>query len=154
MAGRSNSGEEYGTVALSQPMGVRRTALMVAGWTCVGLGTLGIFLPVLPTTCFLLIAGACFARSSPRAHRWLHDNRWFGRYLRDYREHGMIPMRVKFVSLAVLWVTILATVVAVPNLWVRITVAAIAVVITLHVARTVSSHACPVPELAQDGKAS
>lgn len=150
MESRSNGGNSHSQEALPEG-GIRRIALLATGWTCVGLGTLGMFLPVLPTTCFLLGAGACFARSSPRAHRWLYGNRWFGRHLRDYREHGVIPVRAKLVSLAVLWVTILATVVAVPNPWVRTTVLAIAAVITLHVARTASSPPCPAPELARDG---
>jgi hypothetical protein len=126
--------------------GVRRIALVAGGWTCVGLGVLGMALPLLPTTCFLLAAGALFAKSSPRAHHWLHHNRWFGRYLRDYREQRVIPVRVKLTSLAVLWATILATVVAVPLLWVRIPVLAIAVLVSAHVLRTSSRAACTAPE--------
>lgn len=67
------------------------------------MGVIGIFVPLWPTTCFLLLAGWCFARCSPRAERWLHENRLFGRYLRDYREHGIVSRRVRMTSLVVLW---------------------------------------------------
>lgn len=117
---------------------VTRWALIAVGWTSVGVGVLGMVLPVLPTTCFLLLAGACFAKSSPRASRWLHTNRLFGRYLRDYREAGVIPLRVKAVSLLVLWATIGATVIAVPSWYVRAPVLVIALAVTMHVVRTAS----------------
>lgn len=141
----SVEGTEAGAGARPKPAGVRRLALLATGWTCVGLGTLGIVLPILPTTCFLLAAGACFAKSSPRANAWLHGNRWFGRYLRDYREHRVIPARVKAVSLTVLWITILGTVAVVPSLWVRAAVLGIAAVITAHVGTTASARVCDLP---------
>jgi uncharacterized protein len=118
--------------------GPKRYALIVVGWASVGLGVIGMAVPVLPTTCFLLLAGGCFAKSSPRAARWLHHNRLFGRYLRDYRQARVIPLRVKAFSLAVLWATIGATVIAVPVWLVRVPVLLIAFVITVHVARTAS----------------
>jgi hypothetical protein len=118
--------------------GPRRAALLVTGWLSVGLAVLGMVLPILPTTCFLLLAGACFAKSSPRASHWLHHNRLFGRYLRDYREARVIPLRVKFASLFVLWTTIGGTVVAVDHTIVRLVVLAVATVITAHVATTAS----------------
>lgn len=144
----SNNGNPVGRCkpVHAGPAGVRRAALVATGWTCVGLGMVGVFLPVLPTTCFLLGAGACFAKSSPRAHRWLHHNRWFGRYLRDYREARVIPGRVKAVSLVVLWATILATVLVVRNPWLRAGVLGIALVITAHVATTASRRLAPVTD--------
>jgi len=122
----------------------RRAAWLVAGWVAVGTGTIGIVMPVLPTTCFLLLAGACFARSSPRAWHWLHHNRIFGRYLREYREGRVIPVRIKVASLAVLWVTIGATVVTVPNIIVRVVVLLIAIVVSAHVVSTASRRLEPV----------
>jgi uncharacterized membrane protein YbaN (DUF454 family) len=122
----------------------RRAAWLVMGWVAVGIGTIGIFVPILPTTCFLLLAGAAFARSSPRAWHWLHHNRVFGRYLREYREGRVIPMRIKVASLAVLWLTIGATVIAVDNLIVRVLVLLVAVVVTAHVVTTASRRIEPV----------
>ena len=62
-----------------------RYLLMAVGWVSVVLGVIGIFLPVLPTTPFLLLAAACFARSSPRFYQWLINHRQLGPWIRDYR---------------------------------------------------------------------
>jgi hypothetical protein len=78
---------------------------MTIGIISVGLGTAGIFLPLLPTTPFLLLAAACFIRSSDRLYEWLIQNRWFGSYLRNYREHRAIPLRAKVIALILLWAT-------------------------------------------------
>jgi uncharacterized membrane protein YbaN (DUF454 family) len=86
-----------------------RVSLVVAGTLCVGLGVLGMFLPVLPTTPFLLLAAICYARGSERFYRWLLTNRWFGEYIRNYREARGIPPRQKLLTLTALWLTILVT---------------------------------------------
>jgi uncharacterized membrane protein YbaN (DUF454 family) len=113
-----------------------RGLLIVAGTVCVGLGVLGIFLPLLPTTPFLLLAAACYARSSKRFYRWLLNNRWFGNYLRDYREKEGIPLKVKLSSISLLWITILfSAAFVVEILWVRIILILIASLVTIHILR-------------------
>ena len=72
---------------------------------CVGLAVAGIFLPLLPTTPFLLVAAACFARSSPRFHRWLLEHRVFGPLIRDWQTHRALPARTKAVAIGMLVVT-------------------------------------------------
>lgn len=72
--------------------------LLGTGFLFVGLAALGVVLPVLPTTPFLLIAAACFARSSPRFYDWLLSNRIFGPLIRDWREHRSIPLRAKILA--------------------------------------------------------
>ena len=96
-------------------------------------GVIGIAVPVWPTTCFLLLAGWCFARSSPRAERWLHENRLFGRYLRDYRERGIISPSVRRNSLVVLWgfIAVSAFLVA-ERLWLVALLLTVALVVTTH----------------------
>jgi len=79
--------------------GPLRLALLAAGFTCVGLAALGVFLPLLPTTPFLLVAATCFARSSPRFYRALLGNRVFGPLIRDWREHRAIPLRAKWMAI-------------------------------------------------------
>jgi len=72
----------------------------------VALGFAGMFLPVLPTTPFLLLAAACYARSSPRFYRRLLTNRWCGTYIRNYREGRGISLAQKALTLLLLWMTI------------------------------------------------
>ena len=116
--------------------GLPRLLLIGAGTICVALGVLGIFVPVLPTTPFLLLAGVCYARSSPRLLHWLHHNRWFGRYIRNYREGRGIPLREKILTLAALWLTIgISIAFFVPLLWVKALLALIAAGVTIHLLR-------------------
>lgn len=115
------------------PGPMRRGIYFVVGATSVVLGVVGIVVPVWPTTCFLLLAGWCFARSSPRAERWLHENRIFGRYLRDYRERGIISARVRRNSLLMLWGFIgLSALLVAERLWLVALLVIVAVVVTLH----------------------
>lgn len=113
-----------------------RLLLVLAGTLCVALGVLGIFLPVLPTTPFLLLAAACFARSSPRLLHWLNHNRWFGVYIRRYREGLGIPLREKALTIVALWLTIgVSAIFFVPLWWVKLLLVAIALAVTVHIAR-------------------
>ena len=107
-----------------------------AGTLCVALGVVGIVLPILPTTPFLLLAAACYARSSQRFYHWLMANRWCGAYIRNYREGRGIPLQQKILTLVLLWATISATAVFSASLWwVRLLLLAIATGVTLHLLR-------------------
>lgn len=86
---------------------VIRVLLMVAGTVCLCLGAVGIFLPILPTTPFLLLAAACYMRSSERLHKWLINNRWFGEYIKNYQNGRGIPKKTKIVALTFMWIAIL-----------------------------------------------
>lgn len=79
---------------------VVRALFLALGLFFTGLGFLGAFLPVLPTVPFLIVAAACFARSSERLESWLLSHPRFGPMLRDWRERGAVPMRGKWMSLA------------------------------------------------------
>jgi len=110
--------------------------LIVCGTVCVGLGFVGIFLPVLPTTPFLLLAAACYARSSPRFYRWLLTNRWCGEYIRNYREGRGIPLRQKTLTILLLWLVIGYSALFVVSLWwVQLILAGIALGVTIHLVR-------------------
>ncbi len=89
---------------------------MGLGFTCVGLGVLGVFLPLLPTTPFILLAAACFARSSTRFHSWLRGHRIFGPLIREWEEHRAIPRRAKYIAIAMSFSTMtLSAIFAVPH---------------------------------------
>ena len=77
----------------------RRTIYLIAGFILVGLAVLGIFLPLLPTTPLLLLAAACFSRSSERCHQWLLNHRTFGPIIRNWHENRCIPRRAKIISI-------------------------------------------------------
>lgn len=79
----------------------------LAGGLAVLLGILGLFLPLLPTTPFLLLASWCFARGSDRLHRWLLSHRVFGEYLRNFEAGRGIPLKAKIVATVMLWGSLL-----------------------------------------------
>lgn len=115
------------------PSPVRRWVYFAFGAASVVMGVIGIVVPLWPTTCFLLFAGWCFARSSPRAERWLHENRIFGRYLRDYRERGVISPRVRATSVTTLWAFMgLSAFFLWERLWIVALLALVGGAVTLH----------------------
>jgi uncharacterized membrane protein YbaN (DUF454 family) len=113
-----------------------RWILRTVGILCVGLGVLGIFVPLLPTTPFLLLAAACFVRSSPRLYAWLIQHPWFGKYILYYREYRAIPLRAKIFVLALLWAVIGYAAWRVATAWwLRGLLAAVALGVTIHLAQ-------------------
>lgn len=91
--------------------------LIVVGSISLALGFLGIFLPLLPTTPLLLLAAACYVRSSQRLYQWLLNNKWFGKYIADFRSGKGIPLKVKVLGITVLWLTMGYTVIFVVPLY-------------------------------------
>ena len=88
-----------------------RAAWLAAGFLFVGIAAIGVVVPVLPTTPFLLLAAACFARSSPRFYRWLLEHPSFGPLVREWREHRSIPYRTKLFAIALMSGTLAASIV-------------------------------------------
>jgi len=110
-----------------------RWLLMTIGIISVGLGTAGIFLPLLPTTPFLLLAAACFIRSSDRLYQWLIHNRWFGSYIRNYQEQRALPLRAKVTALILLWTTMTYSVFFLLRHWIpQVLLLLIAAVVTVY----------------------
>jgi len=106
---------------------------LVGGTVSSGIGVVGIFVPLLPTTPFLLLAVFLYARSSERLHTMLLGNRWVGGYLRRYVERRTMTRWHKVVSLALLWTTVaLSGVFAVDAAWARALLGAVAVGVTAH----------------------
>jgi len=110
--------------------------LVVAGSVFVGLGILGIFLPVLPTTPFLLLAAACYARSSPRFYCWLLNNRWFGTYIDNYRRKKGMPLKVKLLTVCLMWLTlILSLIFAVQSFILGLILVILVLGVSIHILR-------------------
>jgi uncharacterized membrane protein YbaN (DUF454 family) len=111
-----------------------RWVLITAGTIFLGLGILGIFLPILPTTPFLLLVAACYARSSKKFYNWLINNKWFGSYIKNYQEGKGVPLKVKVYTISLLWITILFSAFFIVRiLWVKVLLILIAVGVTIHV---------------------
>lgn len=88
-----------------------RLALVAAGLAALSVGVIGIVLPLLPTTPFVLLAAACFARSSTRFHRWILANRVFGPTIREWNEHRSVPRRTKVVAITLMALTLATSIV-------------------------------------------
>ena len=112
---------------------LRRGFLITAGTLSVGVGIAGIFVPLLPTTVFLLLAAACYVRSSERLYRRLLTNRVTGSYVANYRAGNGIPARAKATSICVLWVTLTVSAVMVQIWWVWLILGAVAVGVPLFI---------------------
>jgi uncharacterized membrane protein YbaN (DUF454 family) len=113
---------------------MQRRLLATGGTVSLGLGIAGIFIPILPTTPFLLLAAYCYMRSSSRMHRWLLNNRFFGSYVRNYIEGRGMPLHLKIITIALLWTTIgLTTAFAVDYIAIRIVLIIIAFAVTTHI---------------------
>jgi uncharacterized membrane protein YbaN (DUF454 family) len=112
---------------------VLRAVLIVAGWLSVVAGIAGVFLPLVPTVPFLLLAVACFARSSQRFHDWLVEHAYFGPLVRDYLNSGGIPRKAKVMALCMVWVSFpVSTLFFARVLWLKILLIATAVGITVY----------------------
>jgi uncharacterized membrane protein YbaN (DUF454 family) len=113
---------------------LKQKILFVAGTISVAIGVVGIFVPLLPTTPFLLLAAACYLRSSERFYRWLLNNKFFGPYVRNYVEGRGVPLRIKIYTIALLWTTIsLSIFLLSPSIVVKIVLVIVAVGVTLHI---------------------
>jgi uncharacterized membrane protein YbaN (DUF454 family) len=113
---------------------LKKVMFIVAGTISLGLGAVGVFLPILPTTPFLLFSAACYYKGSERMHRWLLSNKLFGSYIRNYKEGKGISQTGKFLALFMLWITIcFSAFYMVRNLPIQIVLFAIAIAVTIHV---------------------
>ena len=102
---------------------VKRSLYLLFGVTSLILGVIGIFLPLLPTTPFVLLAAFCFSRSSERLHQWLLNHKYMGKIIREWEMYGVIRTRVKWIStLTMLAMVSYPLIYMVPYIWLKIIV--------------------------------
>ncbi|MCD6447229.1 MAG: YbaN family protein [Candidatus Marinimicrobia bacterium] len=115
---------------------VLRIVLVVLGFIFLIIGIIGIILPVLPTTPFIILAAACFARSSQKFYDRLYGNHFFGKILRNYRDKKGLALKYKIYILTMLWLTLTSSAIFFTNsIIVRIILFSIAIAVTIHISR-------------------
>ncbi|MCZ7613567.1 MAG: YbaN family protein [Ignavibacteriaceae bacterium] len=106
---------------------------LVSGFLLVTIGVIGIFLPVLPTTIFLILASACFIKSSPQANEWLRNHKVLGMYIKNYQDGTGLTIKSKIINISLLWLMISVSAFLFTELWyIRLLLFLIAVGVTIH----------------------
>mgnify|MGYP000157644473 FL=1 len=123
-----------------------RLLLIMIGWLSVILGVIGIFLPVLPTTPFLLLAAACFARTSPKFYNWLVGHPRLGKYIVYYLEGKGIPLKAKVYTITLIAISMSFTSYLVPVLAVKILLPLVGVLVALYIVRQPTLELSPESE--------
>lgn len=123
---------------------VLRWLLISVGLLCTTLGIIGIFVPLLPTTPFLLLAAACFARSSERFHSWLVNHNHLGPMIRGYLDGSGIPLRAKRTAITLVWLTLPpSALLLVPPVWAKLLLIMLAIGITWYLLRLPTQQESP-----------
>jgi hypothetical protein len=134
MVKQVNKNDEYLLAVGEKNRRFFKIIMVFAGFLSVALGITGIFVPLLPTTPFLLLAAWFFFRSSEKLYHKLINHKYLGPYIKNYRENKSITKRTKIATIALLWTTIMISAVyATSNLYVRILLLVIAIGVTIHV---------------------
>lgn len=110
-----------------------RYAYLISGFLLVAIGVIGIFLPLLPTTIFLILASACFVKSSPKANEWLRSNKLLSPYLKNYQDKTGLSLKSKIFTIGFLWFSISLSAFYLTNeFYIKIILLVIAVGVSVH----------------------
>ena len=114
---------------------MKKILLVILGSICLGLAILGVFLPVLPTTPFLLLSAALYARSSQKLYDWLLNHKIFGEYIRSFREDKSIPLNIKILSINTMWLVMLYSIFCIVNekWYLQVMLAGIALGVSIYI---------------------
>jgi hypothetical protein len=132
----------------------KKYMLIFLGSVSLVLGVIGMFLPVLPTTSFLLLSSYCYVRSSPRLYSWLIHHRIFGRYIYNYLTYRAIPKRTKVFTVVFLWATLLLSMSLVSSMYLRLFLFAVGIGVSIHVLtlKTLNPEDMHAPEFVEQVK--
>jgi len=117
-------------------MKIKRVLATAIGFIALALGTIGIFLPLLPTTPFVLLAAICFSYGSQRFYKWIKRNRYFGPYIENYYEKKGLKMSFKIRTIILLWVSLGISMILIQTFWVYILLCIIGAGVTTHLLLT------------------
>lgn len=112
---------------------IKRYLLIFLGSVALAIGIIGIFLPIMPTTPFLLLAAFCYMRSSERLFTWLINHRIFGAYIYNYMNHKAITKNTKIGSLSFLWLSLFISMLVISNLLISLLLLVIGTGVSIHV---------------------
>ena len=115
---------------------LKKAVFTILGSIFLVLGAIGIFVPILPTTPFLLLSAACYFRGSGRMHSWLINNKVFGGYLKNYKEGKGMSAKAKIFTITLLWITVISSaLLLVPILIVQVALVCVCIGVTVHLIR-------------------
>lgn len=113
---------------------MKRKLFLFLAWFFVLLGAIGIAIPILPTTPFLLLAVWFFSKSSQRFHKWILNHKILGEYVRSYQNGKGIPLKIKIRTILLLWLTIFISMYFVQDkIWLVIMLFVVAVLVSVHI---------------------
>lgn len=116
-------------------MGSTRYFVILLGWCSVSLGIVGIFLPLIPTTPFLLLAAWCFSRSSPTFHNWLMTHPKLGPIITTWNSGDGLPVKVRNRIILVMWASMILSMLIIGKLWSAVLLTAIGTSVTIYIMR-------------------
>ena len=121
-------------ITIAKLSAVYRFAYLISGFLLVGIGVLGIFLPLLPTTIFLILASMCFLKSSPKANEWLKNHKLLGGYIDNYQNKTGLTRNAKITNIVTLWISILLSAFLLTDeLYIQVLLFGIAIGVTIHI---------------------
>jgi uncharacterized membrane protein YbaN (DUF454 family) len=111
---------------------IKKYLLIMLGTISLVLGFIGIFLPILPTTPFLLLSAFCYIRSSEKLYNWLINHKIFGKYIYNYMTYKAIPKKTKIIAISSLWATLTVSIIFMDNLHIRIFLILVGIGVSIH----------------------
>lgn len=114
---------------------MKNTILLIIGLISFTLGAIGVFVPVLPTTPFVLLAGGCFSISSPRLSAWLKKSKFFGSYIENYENNTGIPKKVKIKAIVTVWAGIILSMFLIQEMIINSILLIIAVCVSIYLGK-------------------
>jgi len=113
-------------------MKAKRLLINALGFLFIGIGAVGVFMPLLPTTPFVILAAVCFSYSNRKLYQWLRRSSLFGTYIVHYEEKQGVPMLLKIKSIIFVWISLTLSMIALQTLWAYVLLCVIGVVVTVH----------------------